>query len=484
MFSKNQNKFFPALSIRVRLSLLFVTLFGVFTLVFNIFIYQFMVDTLQQDFDDALFNYSVDVADSITLERSGDVNIPPLHLEHEKILPFRLGTALILIRHSSGKILEKVGNFGTFDPPYEKSLEVLRSGKDYDYQTLTELESIPNVEAHSYRLISVPLDEKKKTQLMLQIAVPMTLLEKQVRSQKNILQMGIPIVLLAATLAGIFLSARAMRPLKNMIEVTKEIKASDFSKRVPIPSANDEIKMLSLTFNEMLERIGQAFHSQERFVADASHQLMTPLAVLRGELELTSKSETPEVQSLSQSLLQEVDHLAKIVQEMLLLSRIDAGMGSLNLEELRLDELIYELLPRLEKVALKKQLKLVVTLRNDEHIESPLILGDRDLLQHLFNNLIENAIKYSPNSEAIYLEIGWNEERSFVTVRDRAGGIPEDQLPYIFDRFSRGAQVENKIKGHGIGLAIAQKVAQLHGAEIEAWNSEGGANFNLEIKNL
>lgn len=484
MFLKNLSNFFHSLSIRVRLSLLFVTLFGVFTLVFNLFIYQFMVDTLQQDFDDALFNYSVDVADSITVERGGDVNIPPLHLEHEKILPFRLGTALILIRHSSGKILEKVGDFGVFDPPYQRALKNLQAGKDHDYQTLTELESIPNVEARSYRLISVPLDEKKKTQLILQIAVPMTLLEKQVRSQKNILQMGIPIVLLAATLAGIFLSARAMMPLRNMIEVTKEIKASDFSKRVPIPSAHDEIKVLSQTFNEMLERIGQAFYSQERFVADASHQLMTPLAVLRGELELTGKSDSPEVRNLSQSLLQEVDHLSKIVQEMLLLSRIDAGMGSLNLEELRLDELIYELLPRLEKIALKKQLKLVVTLKNEEQIESPLVIGDKDLLQHLFSNLIENAIKYSPNSEAVYLDIGWNSERSFVTVRDRAGGIPEDQLPYIFDRFSRGAQVENRIKGHGVGLAIAQKVAQLHGTEIEAWNSEGGANFYIEIKNL
>lgn len=136
-----------------------------------------MVDTLQQDFDDALFNYSVDVADSITLERSGDVNIPPLHLEHEKILPFRLGTALILIRHSSGKTLEKVGDFGDFNPPFKEAFKNLRAGKDHDYATLTNIESIPNVEARSYRFISVPLDGKKKTQLILQIAVPMTLLE-------------------------------------------------------------------------------------------------------------------------------------------------------------------------------------------------------------------------------------------------------------------------------------------------------------------
>lgn len=484
MFLKKLNRLFSAQSIRVRLSLLFVLIFGVCTLLFNIFIYQFMVETLQQDFDDALFNYSVDISDGIVVERGGDYNIPPLHLDHGKILPFRLGTALILIRHSSGKVLEHVGQFGDFDPPYKESLKKIRAGAEADYRTITEVDGIPSAEAMSYRLISVPLDEHKRTKLLLQIAVPMTLLETQISRQLKILQMGIPIVLIAAALGGIFLSARALRPLQNMIQITKEIKASDFSKRVPIPTAHDEIKTLSLTFNEMLERIEQSFQSQERFVADASHQLMTPLAVMRGELELKTKSEDIGIQELSQSLLQEVGQLSKIVQEMLLLSRIDSGTGSLKLESLRLDELIFEVLPRLEKFALNKQLKIIVNLINDENIESPLISGDQDLLQHLFINIIENAIKYSQASSTVHIDIGWNTLRSYVVVRDQAGGIPENQLPYIFDRFSRGPKVENTIKGHGIGLAIAKKVAELHDASIVVSNEGGGACFKVEIKNI
>lgn len=484
MFLKTLSDFFRSQSIRVRLSLLFVLIFGVCTLLFNIFIYQFMVETLQQDFDDALFNYSVDIADGIVVERGGDLNIPPLHLDHGKILPFRLGTALILIRHSSGKVLEKVGIFGDFDPPYKKSLEKIWKTHEPDYVTITDIEDIPYAEAKTYRLISVPLDERKKTKLILQIAVPMTLLETQISRQLNVLQMGIPIVLITAALGGIFLSARALRPLQNMIQIAKEIKAGDISKRVPIPHAQDEIKTLSLTFNEMLERIENAFQSQERFVADASHQLMTPLAIMKGELELLHKSEDVKIREFSQSLLQEVEHLSKIVQEMLLLSRIDSGSGTLNLESLQLDELLFDILPRLEKLARKKQLKPVITIINEEQTECPAILGDRDLLQHLFVNIIENAIKYSQPESPVHIDLGWNKDSSFVVVRDQAGGIPPEQLPFIFDRFSRGAQVENKIKGHGIGLAIAKKVAQLHQSDIEVWNQDGGAVFKIEIKNL
>lgn len=484
MFLKKLNSLLGGRSIRLRLSLLFVLIFGICTLLFNLFIYQFMVETLQQDFDDALFNYSIDISDGIVVERGGDYNIPPLHLDQGKILPFRLGTALISIRHSSGKVIERVGNFGDFDPPYKDALEKIWKGAEADYRTITDVSGIPDAEAMSYRLLTVPLDERKKTKLILQIAVPMTLLETQANRQRKILQMGVPIVLIAATLGGIFLSARALRPLKDMIKITQEIQASDFSKRVPIPAANDELKLLSLTFNDMLGRIERAFNSQERFIADASHQLMTPLAVMKGELELTLKSENSKVHDLSQSLLQEVEQLSNIVQEMLLLSRIDAGREHLSLESLRLDELIFDVLPRLEKVAIKKQLKIVVTIFNDEQLESPLISGDRDLLQHLFVNIIENAIKYSEPAGVINLDLGWDRETSYVIVRDQAGGIPDDLVPYVFDRFSRGSKVENKIKGHGIGLAIAQKVARLHGTEIQVWNERGGAHFKIEIKNL
>lgn len=485
MFLKKIFKPLTSLSIRFRLAIIFVLIFGTTTIFFNAFLFKAMIDTLQQDFDDALFNYAVDVSEGIELGVKGDLSFPPLRLDHGKILPFPLGTALIQVRHSSGAVLARVGNFGEFNPPYRKDFDRIWKGEESTYRTIAQTNEIPSAEADSYRLISFPLDNAAKPQLLLQIAVPMTLLETQVRQRLTMLQLGIPFVLFIATLGGVFFSARALKPLKNMIQTAKEIKATDLSKRVPVPNAKDEIRELTLTMNEMLDRIEQAFQSQERFVADASHQLLTPLTIMKGELELLEKSGAKDIPSFIKSSLQEVDNLTGIVQEMLLLSRVDAGIGALNLQELSLDELIFEALPRCERLAQSKNIKLKVNINNESGDDRKMIRGDNDLLHNLVFNIVENAIKYSPGNETVTIILNWKKDSSELIVQDNGPGVPQDQLPYIFDRFSRGSSVETRVKGFGLGLAIAQKIAILHNTKIKIENRAGqGAQFSIEIKNI
>lgn len=485
MFLKKIYNFFSSFSIRLRLSLIFVLIFGATTIFFNMFLFKMMIDTLQQDFDDALFNYSVDVSEGIEIGVKGDLSFPPLRLDHGKILPFPLGTALIQVRHSSGAVLARVGNFGEFNPPYKKDFERIWAGEEATYRTIEHIRNIPSAEADSYRLISFPLDNAAKPQLLLQIAVPMTLLETQISQRLTLLQVGIPVVLLIATLGGLFLSARALNPLNNMINTAKEIKAGELSQRVPVPNANDEIKKLALTMNEMLDRIQQAFLSQERFVADASHQLLTPLTIMRSELELLQKTEKKDIDLFIRSSLQEVDNLSSIVQEMLLLARVDAGIGALNMQELALDELLFEVLPRCEKLANSKGIKIKLNINNETSDDRKMIRGDNDLLQNLITNIIENAIKYSPNDEVVTVTLVWKQEASELIVEDNGAGIPEEQLPFIFERFSRGSNMETRVKGFGLGLAIAQKIAILHEAKLTAQNHSGhGARFSFEIKNI
>ncbi|MFS4457702.1 ATP-binding protein [Bdellovibrio sp. HCB2-146] len=485
MFLKRIRSFFSSFSIRWRLALIFVLLFGVTTILFNMFLFTAMIDNLQQDFDDALFNYSVDVSEGIEIGIKGDLSFPPLRLDHGKILPFPLGTALIQVRHSSGTVLARVGNFGEFDPPYKKDFEKIWKGEEATYRTIENIHNIPSAEADSYRLISFPLDNAAKPQLLLQIAVPMTLLETQIKQRLRVLQFGIPVVLLVAMLGGLFLSGRALKPVDQMIHAAKDIKASELSKRVPVPVANDEIKQLALTLNEMLGRIEQAFQSQERFVADASHQLLTPLSIMKGELELLRKVDDKDRDALIKSSLQEVDNLSGIVQEMLLLARVDAGMGALTLQELSLDELVFDAFSRCEKIARSKDIKLKFDIENESGEDRKMVQGDKDLLEGLVFNIIENAIKYSPPNETVDILLTWKKDRSILRVADNGPGIPEDQLPYIFERFSRGANMETKVKGFGLGLAIARKIALLHNATLTAESHSGnGARFIFEIKNI
>ncbi|MBC7370952.1 MAG: HAMP domain-containing protein, partial [Bdellovibrionaceae bacterium] len=466
-FSKKILRPFRKISIRLRLTLIFVLIFGTVTILFNTFLFIFMIQTLQQDFDDALFNYSVDVSQSIEIGVKGDLSFPPLKLDTGKILPFPLGTALIQVVHASGTVLERVGEFGDFSPSFKRDFERLSLGEEATYRTISNISKIPSAEADSYRLISFPLDNSNRPQVILQIAVPMTLLETQISKRLTLLQLGIPAVLLIATLGGFYLSGRALAPVKRMIQIAQNIDATELDQRVPIPESNDEIKKLSLTFNEMLDRIQQAFLSQERFVADASHQLLTPLTIMKGELQVLQKQgfKKDDFDDFVASTLQEVDSLSKIVKDMLLLARVDAGLGGLNLQAIAMDELVIEAISRVEKVAKSKNIRLKFDIL-EETDERKSVRGDYDLLLNLLINIIENSVKYSPTGEMIEISLAWKKETSEVIVSDRGPGIPKDQLPFIFERFSRGAVAERDTKGFGLGLAIAQKIAILHHSKL------------------
>jgi len=468
------------ISIRWRLALIFVITFGALTVGFNILLFNYTIQTLEQDFDDALFNYAVDVAESIDIGRHDLSVLSPLQIEHGKILPFPLGNALIQVRHISGKILARVGQFGTFDPPFKDDFKKLRQGEEAVFRTIEHIQDIPSAEADSYRLINFPLDTAKKPRLMVQIAVPMTLLETQISNRLRLMQLGIPLVLLLATLAGLLFSARALAPVTSMIQVTRGMGAQDLSLRLPVPEARDEIRELALTLNEMFSRIQQAFSSQERFVADASHQLMTPLTIMRGELELANKSGSDESRPLVKSLLQEVDSLSKIVQQMLVLARADAGQSALNLQKLVIDELVFEALAPCEKMASTKNISFKLTVESDLQ-NRPAILGDQDLLLQLFINVFENALKYSPSNGVVEISINILDNAYRIIVDDQGSGIPEQHLPYIFERFSR-ANTAGHIKGFGLGLAIAAKIVLLHNGHISAQNRpDGGARFIIEL---
>jgi len=468
------------------LTLIFVLIFGTATILFNAFLFLFMIQTLQQDFDDALYNYAVDVSQSIEIGVKGDLNFPPLKLDTGKVLPFPLGTALIQVVHVSGTILARVGDFGDFSPTFKKDFERLSHGEEDTYRTISNISKIPSAEADSYRLISFPLDNSNRPQVILQIAVPMTLLETQISNRLTLLQIGIPLVLLIATLGGFFLSSRALAPVKHMIETTENIDASELAQRIPVPQANDEIRKLSLTLNDMLDRIQQAFQSQERFVADASHQLLTPLTIMRGELEILQKQgfNQKDFDNFVGSTLQEVDNLSKIVKDMLLLARVDAGLGGLNLQEIGMDELVIEAISRVEKIAKQKNIRIKFDIL-DEADGAKSVRGDYDLLLNLLINIIENSVKYSPKNEMVSVSLIWKKETSEVIVADNGPGIPKELLPFIFERFSRGQNAERDTKGFGLGLAIAQKIAILHHGKLYAASqAENGAEFHFEIKNI
>lgn len=473
--------FLKRLSLRTRLTSLFAIIFGTTTIFFSGFLYYFLNNSLMQDFDDALYNYSIDVARNIEIGSKNDLLFPPLKVDEGKIFPFPSGTALIQVRHASGKVLVRSGDFGTFKFPYEKDITRIRKGQDSSYRTLEHTDGIPNAEADSYRLVTFPLDSVESKDLFLQIAVPMSTFETQLESMQLIITYGLPAVLLIAVFAGLFFSARALQPVTDITQKTLQIDASDLTQRVPIPQAKDEIQKLARTQNAMLDRIEKAFKSQERFVADASHQLLTPLTILRGEIEIQQKTKSSDPLFLA-SALQEVDSLSKIVKDMLLLARIDAGLGAINFSEIEIDETLIDVIARVQKLATAKNIHLKFNIV--ENSDRTKIRGDADLLSHLFFNLIENAVKYSSPSDPIFVRLIWEKNETIVEIEDKGPGISIENQKLIFDRFSRIAP-SGVTKGFGLGLAIAQKIAKLHNAELSlSPNTVQGCLFIFKVNNI
>jgi signal transduction histidine kinase len=454
--------FLRTLSLRTRLTTLFAVIFGTTTILFSGFLYYFLNDSLAQDFDDGLYNYAIDVSKNIEIGKKDNLLFPPLKVDEGKIYPFASGTALIQVQDAEGHVLVRSGEFGTFKFPLRKDIKKILGGQDASYRTLTNTEALPDAEADSYRLITFPLDSVTAPDLFLQIAVPMTTFEKQLDSLQSIIKYGLPAVLLIAVFSGFYFSSRALRPVKDIIEKTISIDASDLTQRVPLPKSNDEIRMLAQTQNAMLDRIEKAFLSQERFIADASHQLLTPLTILRGEIEVQQKTTSPDPLFLT-SALQEVENLTRIVKDMLLLARIDAGLGALDFSDVHLAEIMIDTIARLQKLAANKNIQIKFDII--QNAGRTQVRGDFDLLSNLFFNLIENAIKYSDKGSAIQIRVIWNPENTVVEIEDEGPGIPIENQSLIFERFSRLAP-SGQTKGFGLGLAIANKIAILHKAQL------------------
>lgn len=483
MFLKKIPNLYSRLSLRIKLTLIFVTIFGAMTLIFDALTFRIIIQALESDNDINLYNLAAEFYNAE--ENSFLLDQPPLidPSEKKKIFAFSIGSVLVQIRHKSGKILFRQGDFGTYELPVKDEFELLKKDDEVVYRTLRVPKDVPHSEADTFRVISMPW---KTQDTILQIAVPRAHIETVIQQRNKVLLLGMPLALLFAALGGSFLSGRALKPVQEVIKIAHEIDGSELYQRVPLPKAEDEIKKLSLTFNEMLDRIEKAFQSQERFVADASHQLLTPLTIMKTELDfaLRETNLSPREVNLIKSQMQEVDFLIRIAQDMLLLARIDAGRGALKLQEHYLDEIVLESIERIEKLAQRKDIKLKFDIQGLEANRRPLRV-DHDLMIHLVTNLLENAIKYSPKNESISILLQSEFDWSRLTIKDQGVGISSDQFETIFERFSRDPKTSTKVKGYGLGLAIAKKIATLHNAILQPVTTEGqGAEFKFEIKNI
>jgi signal transduction histidine kinase len=292
------------------------------------------------------------------------------------------------------------------------------------------------------------------------------------------LLVGIPILLIAAALAGYVLMRRALVPVEGMIKAAETYTFNDPHKRLPTVINEPRIEALGLALNRMLDRLDSAYAHVSRFSADAAHELRTPLTIIRGELELVAgdKDMSGEVGDAISNALEEMTRLSSLVENLITLSRMESLWGKRAHAPVDLNALAIETIEQMNLLAEEKAITL-----NRPTGPPVMVMGDRDRLKQVLVNLLDNAIKYTPQGGRVTVETGIEGERAFVTVEDTGIGIDPSHHESVFERFYRVTPDRGSV-GAGLGLAIVRSICHAHGGSVSLRSvPEIGSCFKVEL---
>jgi heavy metal sensor kinase len=278
-----------------------------------------------------------------------------------------------------------------------------------------------------------------------------------------ILATSIPGALVVVGGLGYYLARKSLAPMENLHRMTEQVTAEHLDRRLPVTNPGDELGRLTRTINAMIARLEKSFQEIRRFTADASHELRTPLAAIRTEAEvaLTRPLTIPEYQNLLGSILEECERLGRLTDQLLTLAREEARGYAPILGDLDLAILLGDVVEHLRPLADHKGQTLRL------QVEGPLALrGDESRLRQVFFNLVDNAVKYTPEGGTVEASAKREGPWVKVIVRDTGLGIPAEHLPHVFDRFYRVDKVRYR-EGTGLGLSIARSIIAAHGGTID-----------------
>ena len=329
-----------------------------------------------------------------------------------------------------------------------------------------------------FRVLTLPVMDSGRMVNIVQVAMSLENVKATRASFLLILLLLAPVALAASALGGWFLARRALAPVDAMVDAARRIEAEDLTKRIPSHSSDDELGRLATVLNDMLKRLERAFGAARRFSADAAHELRTPLTIIKGEIEvaLGSCDAPPEIRRTLASCLEEVDRMNSMVEDLLLLARMESNALSTAPAPVNLAEVLDDAAPALRELAAKAGNSCVIA------AAAPLwIAGYEALLFRLVFNLVENAIKYTPAGGRIEVNLAQQDGAAVLEVKDNGPGIAPADQGHIFERFYRGDPAREG-SGTGLGLALVYSIVQLHHGDIRVASAPGeGSSFRVTL---
>lgn len=309
-------------------------------------------------------------------------------------------------------------------------------------------------------------DNKGQLSGVVLVAHPIEVIKNSLDNLFLILAAILLVSIFPAVLGGYFLAKRALIPIKNMSEELKKISSESLSQKVVNPQTHDELEELSETFNNLLDRLNLAFKRERQFIGDVAHELKTPLATLQSgtEIILSKERSNEEYKKAFKESLVDIHRLAETLKNILDLAWSDADNAVITEEKFNLSAEIAELRDMATKMALAKKIMIKGTIAGKIFIS-----GKKDRLARALLNIIDNAVKYTPDKGTVTLNLQKKNGKAVVEIKDTGRGIAKKDLPHIFEKFYSG-----------LGLAIAKAAISSHNGEIKVVSKVGhGAIFTV-----
>jgi two-component system, OmpR family, sensor kinase len=441
--------------IRLKLALISMGVMSVVMTGTGIFLYLRFEDELDTSIDQALSSRAV--AAAVLSDRTN-----PTSLIRELGREEGFGEVVTRQGHPLAWTHDVAGR--ALIPP--KLLPAARRGDVY-----FELKHVEGISKHA-RLLVRPIQSTGK------LVVVGTTLKDRERANESLVRallIGVPIALFLATAAAIALIGGALRPVEQMRSRAATISAGEADARLPLPEAQDEIRRLGETLNEMLARLQGAFEREREFVADASHELRTPLAILKAELELASRGERThaELSAAVSSAVEEVNRLTGLAEDLLVLARADGGRLPVRAEQQPLEPLVQQVACSFAVRADAEARPIEVDV--PDTLDAPV---DGERIRQALGNLVDNSLCYGTGP--VRLSGKRLNGRVELHVEDSGPGFPDDFLRHAFERFTRGDAARAR-GGTGLGLAIVDAIARGHGGSAHARNTASGSDVWLEV---
>ena len=463
-------------SLNFKLTIWYILILGIVVGLAGLFLYEGFKNSLIEDLDKTLDEIAVDVNNIYreTHRITWDDAIRKAEEEYRNHQPF---IQVVKFPHRERNFPEKIIRSHKISP------DVFRLRKEVYYKADKSDTNDPTyinfteekLASHPLRVILLPV----RGPYIIQVGISLEGMAGALGRLSVIMMLAGLLLLVFASLGGSFIIRKALILVKSVVRAANEITADDLSFRIDSGDRQDEIGALVNTFNNMIARLEKSVKKIKQFSGDVSHELRTPLTIIRGEIEvlLRKDRESEEYQGTMKSVLEEANHMEKIIDDLLFLSRIDASIKIKFAEKILLDEILLEVFKSREQSARSKGINYDI-----KNIIPAQVKGDKTLLERLISNIIDNAIRYTPSEGRIEINLERNDRFALLSIRDTGNGIPEEALPFIFDRFYVVDKSRCKESGGmGLGLSIVKSVADSHGAIIDV-QSKINQGTTLRVK--